>query len=403
MKHSKRCPKCNQFASDYHVCPMDDDWKTNPSAIGQTTWTENDDGAVLDIRTKRIMTLEDLLEAAKVDMTKWYVERTVINKWEVGAKNAEGEIVVEPLWQVKAWLKPITPLGDVSEIIQQQVEDMKKHSPPDHTEHVKGWETGIQRYMYEINISDLHFGMYAWGEEAGENYDLKISKKLFLRSIMELAHRSMLFPVERILLPIGNDLLHVDVPIGGKGGATTKGTPMDVDTRYKKMFREARIMIVEAIEYLKKIAPVNVLIVPGNHDSERIFCLGDSLEAWFHNDDRVHVLNDPTSRKYVWYGKTLIGYCHGNEEKVANLPQLMADEEATAWAGSVWREWHIGHVHAKRERVTEIGAVRIVTVPSIAPNDEWHTRKGYHHVRAAEGYMYGAEDGYVATFSTYAK
>jgi hypothetical protein len=169
------------------------------------------------------------------------------------------------------------------------------------------------------------------------------------------------------------------------------------------MFREARVMIVEAIEYLKTLAPIRVLVVPGNHDTERIFCLGDSLEAWYHNDDRVRVLNEATSRKYVHYGKTLIGYCHGNEEKVADLPQVMADEEPKAWAGSIWREWHIGHTHAKKEKVTEIGAVRIITVPSIAPNDAWHQRKGYHHIRAAEGYLYGAEDGYAGTASVYAK
>jgi transposase-like protein len=68
----------------------------------------------------RIKTLAQLLEAAQVDLSVWRVERHVINKWEVGAVNrdinlsytkgaATGHvrkkgIVVEPLWQVKAWL-----------------------------------------------------------------------------------------------------------------------------------------------------------------------------------------------------------------------------------------------------------------------------------------------------------
>lgn len=54
---------------------------------------------------KRIKTLKDLLAHCEVDLGVWEVERHVINKWEVGAKDADGEIVVEPLFQVKAWLR----------------------------------------------------------------------------------------------------------------------------------------------------------------------------------------------------------------------------------------------------------------------------------------------------------
>lgn len=78
--------------------------------------------------TRRILTLEDLLEAGKVDLSEWEVERYIVNKWEVGAKTAErhlewnggriatgfiddpGKLTIEPLIQVKAWLvrkKPI--------------------------------------------------------------------------------------------------------------------------------------------------------------------------------------------------------------------------------------------------------------------------------------------------------
>lgn len=400
--YARKCPRCNQFMAvgKAHNCPLDDD--TPPTTVSGIKWTENQDGAVLEVKAKRIKTLSDLLKAAKVDLAKWYVERHVINKWEVGAKNTDGEIEVEPLFQVKVWLKPLMPIADVSEIIKEQVDDMIRHSPEPKIIYGTPEVGRNKRYIHEINVSDLHFGMYAWREEAGSNYDLKIAKQLFMDSVMKLAQRAVVFPVERIVLPIGNDLLHVDYPIAGKGGTTAKGTPQDVDTRYKKMFREARIMLVEAIEFLKLIAPVYVVVVPGNHDKERIFCLGDSLEAWYHNDNRVDVDNEATSRKYVMWGHTLIGYTHGSEEKLSNLPQIMADEEKIAWGSSTWREWHIGHTHAKQEKLSEVGGVRIITVPSIAPNDEWHTRKGYHHVRAAESYLYEFDEGFAGSFSVYA-
>lgn len=66
------------------------------------------DGNTLEVTSKsnRIRTLEELLEVCDVDLDVWNVDRYVINKWEVGAKDDDGNIVVEPLFQVKAWLIP---------------------------------------------------------------------------------------------------------------------------------------------------------------------------------------------------------------------------------------------------------------------------------------------------------
>lgn len=399
FRYSGRCPDCGQFASKYHTCQ--DQTHSPDLAITASgdhfTFTEEPGGAVVEARTKRIKTLEQLLEMAEVDLGKWYVERQVINKWEVGAKNPEGVIVVEPLFQVKAWLKPVSPLGDISKVIADQIEDMKSFANGCNWEYEPPY--GDEDMMYEINVSDLHFGMYAWGEEAGVNYDMKVARELFLDSIHSLAGRVKGMPVRKIVLPLGNDLLHVDGMVEGKGGTTTRGTPQDVDTRYRKMFREARMMLVEAADFLATIAPVYSIIVPGNHDRERMFCLGDSLEAFFHNDPRIFVDNRPANRKFLEYGVNLIGYTHGSEEKPKELPQIMAAEAPEAWARTTLREWHLGHFHRLSEAVNEYSGVRVRVVPSIVPNDEWHTRKGYVHYRAAEAYLYDHKKGFVGLFS----
>ena len=45
------------------------------------------------------------LPVPQVDLAVWEVERFVVNTWESAAKNAEGEVVVTPVHQVKAWLR----------------------------------------------------------------------------------------------------------------------------------------------------------------------------------------------------------------------------------------------------------------------------------------------------------
>jgi hypothetical protein len=53
----------------------------------------------------RITSLKQLLEYCEVDLDVWEVERHVVNKWEVGAKDSHKNIKVHPLFQVKAWLR----------------------------------------------------------------------------------------------------------------------------------------------------------------------------------------------------------------------------------------------------------------------------------------------------------
>jgi hypothetical protein len=53
-----------------------------------------------------IHTLEDLLAYCKVDTAVWEVERFVVNKWEMGSKDAAAQPQVTPLYQVKAMMRP---------------------------------------------------------------------------------------------------------------------------------------------------------------------------------------------------------------------------------------------------------------------------------------------------------
>ncbi len=92
--------------------PRDDVYEGVPkSSNDKATLEENGNIAVAEPRSKRIKTLEDLLEECKVDLEVWAVDHWIANKWEVGAKNDANELIVEPLWQVKAWLVRKTPIA----------------------------------------------------------------------------------------------------------------------------------------------------------------------------------------------------------------------------------------------------------------------------------------------------
>lgn len=349
--------------------------------------------------SSRIRTLEQLLRAAKVDLDTWQVDRYVVNKWEVGAKHPKtGAVLVEPLFQVKAWLKR-RPAQDLELAVKALVAELRSQAPVYDFPAVP--RSMRDRLCYEISPVDFHLAKLAWAAETGEDYDTDIAERLFQRAMVELMARVHSEPVEKILLVVGNDWFHVD----GQHGTTTAGTEQDIDSRWQRAFIRSRRLLISTIEMFAARAPVEVLVVPGNHDYERTFYLGEVLDARFCSTSRVTVENSPRLRKYYRHGVNLLGFCHGNEERHGDLPLIMAREEPQHWAETVHHEWHIGHLHKKRETKYTAGdtfhGVGVRILPSLAGTDAWHFKKGYvKGLRAAEAYLWCADTGYVGHFSS---
>jgi len=362
-----------------------------PSTTGQLTVSSDADAMVLESpRSATIMTLDQLLTACEVDLSTWEVERYVVNKWDQKPD--------EPLFQVKAWLRPLKALVNLKVAVAQLLQDMQQHAPV--YAQLRYEKPALsERHMLEVCLMDLHSGMYAWGEETGADYDSDIACDLARRSVKALLAHAWTFSLERILLPLGNDLAHSDRTNQGAGGMTQKGTSVDVDGRRARLLRMIRMIAVESIDTLRMAAPVDVVMIQGNHDEETVMALGEIVSAWYRNDQSVTVDMSPKPRKYVRYGATLLGFTHGHKGKAQDLPLIMASETPADWAGTTWREWHLGHLHRKGEIVEEHAGVRVRTMPSLAALDAWSAGQGYNHKRAAEAYLWHHDTAYVGHFS----
>jgi hypothetical protein len=207
------------------------------------------------------------------------------------------------------------------------------------------------------------------------------------------------------LFVAGNDFLQVN----SQRGETFAGTRVDTDTRYAKIFRTARKMLCAGLDRLAEIAPIEVLVIPGNHDTESMFHLGEVLEAWYRLTDRVTIDNRPPKRKYKEFGKTLLGFTHGGRDgpKFQDLPLLMAQEMPEAWERTKGgnRIWRTGHIHKRKEARYTAGdtfnGVEVTICPSLCAADGWHSDHGWiNNQRASQAYLYEYEDGFRAMFST---
>lgn len=229
----------------------------------------------------------------------------------------------------------------------------------------------------EISLPDLHFGK-------GDIIELSEN---FVECVYELLNKAEKFGVERILLPIGNDGLNSE----GKRRTTTAGTPQEDTVDWQTSFRYYWATMAEMINLLAKQYPVDVLIISGNHDMERMFYIGDVLSAYFRNSTQVTVNNNGDYRKYFEYGVNMLMFTHGDKEKVNTLPLLMATEQPEMFARTKYREAHLGHFH--KEMLNEFCGIKTRFLPSICKTDDWHKMMGYTHQRAAQAYLWNKKLG----------
>ena len=356
--------------------------------------TESGDRSIGSLST-RIETLEELVDYCQIDLKKWIVERHIVNKWEVGAKHPKtGRITVEPLFQIKVWLKPVDP---VQRGFEDAVEGLCKRIADHAPKYPKTRKTKDSGNMLEISLYDVHVGKLGWGREVGEDYDLEISETRIASALAGLLDRSAHYKFDKIVLPVGQDYFHIN----SAEMTTERGTPQDVDGRFEKIFETGFNAMINAVDVLQKVAPVELLYVPGNHDRRTSWHLCGVLDAWYRNNNRVMVDKEPTKRKYRTWGPVLLGFTHGDKVKPDNLPGTMAVEVPQLWAETKHREWHTGHLHKRKGTVyTFADTLHTVTVrvlPSISGTDAWHYENGYiGNDKAAEAYVWSKDHGYIS-------
>jgi hypothetical protein len=350
-------------------------------------------------RGKRIKSVDDLVEACGIDLKKQIIERELINKWEVGTKNEDGEIVVEPLFQVKVWLKPRLDLIALELGREKILEDIRRVAPVYPPLPPMEISDG---YLFEPAIFDVHLGRHSWGKETGAgDWDMSIAQEVYNWAMDDLISSVQDYPIAKVLLPIGQDFFHVD----NAKGQTSAGTQVDHDGRWQKMFMAGYDSTRRAIDRLlqETQAPIQVVVISGNHDEELAFCLGALIEAWYSNTAEVEVDNSPLKRKYFQWGNNMICFTHGRFEKHDVLPMIMAGEAPEMWGSTLFREIHVGDLHYRKHTkytpFRDVGGVGLRILPSLAEPDAWHAERGYTtSLRSAEAYLWDMENGLAATF-----
>lgn len=272
----------------------------------------------------------------------------------------------------------------MQEAVKVLCEDIKPVKP------VRKPKRTNESLMSVYPVGDHHIGMYAWHEEAEEDYDTQEAERL-LNSAFNYLTESAPKSKTGLIILLG-DFLHYD----SYESVTPKHKHiLDADTRFPRIVRAAIRAVRYAIQKaLESHEDVRVIVVSGNHDPASMVFLREALTALYEKEKRVSVDRSPKMFHYFRFGKVLIGTHHGDRVKMDKLPLLMASDVPEDWGASIHRVVYTGHVH--HESVKDHNGCKVESVRILAPADAYAYGLGYRTPRDMRRIDFHEEYGEVA-------
>jgi len=291
---------------------------------------------------------EEIIRILKIDTNKWklssYWNKQHKDYWLVSAMVSqkqinENDLLTKTLETFKPSIQPITEihLNDKYERTSCAV----------------------------LSIQDLHFGKE-------DNFTITEDFKNAVRDLVMRAYAS--HRLEKIVYVVGGDLLNMD----NFDGKTTKGTPVDNESKAQDAYNQAFSALHWSIGFIKSFCEqLEVVYIPGNHDRLSSYHLAHALSKCFEQGD-IKFNVEYSERKVVVYGNNFFAFEHGDVTK-KNTALVYAVEFPEMWGSTTYRTCYTGHFHSKKvtEFVTdnEVHGFSIKHLPSLSRSDYWH----YHN------------------------
>ncbi len=401
------------------------DSPTPEGGITELTETTNEkqsklEGTISSKETDRVKVLDEFLELTKTDLTKWKVKEHKLKAWDVTMKNKFEKTNIGRTYTnyyIAVTLVPVTgEEWDVEEFkdFTELMMDKYAGKTPKYTYQKNTDKVGENLLMLTIN--DLHLGRFVWEEECGIGSSSEIAERNAINGVNELLENASYTNIDKILYYVGHDYFTIDSvrPFG----MTSNGTPQEVDMRWQQLFEFGEELQIQIIKYLSTIAPVEVQVIPGNHDLQTSFYLGRVLRAVFHNDENVTINAKAPVRKYFRFGECNLMGSHGKYEKPQDIHAIMMAEDKKNMGDTKYWYALFGHQHHYVEKTIKavekykgLGTVAnvnedykgltITYLPNLSHRDDYEVERAYvGTIRSAMAMIFNSVKGRTAIFQT---
>ena len=246
-------------------------------------------------------------------------------------------------------------------------------------------------------LTDFHLGMYAYGKETGDDWDIYTAFDEAVAGIQTMAVGS---PESEVgILNLQGEFMHWD---GLEAVTPTAGHVLDADTRFSKLIDFSLDVIMVSVDILlSKHKSVKVVICEGNHDIVSSMWLRKTIKKIYRDNPRIEV--DDTEVPYYahLHGKIMIAMHHGHKKKNTQLPSLFSSEPRfrKMWGDANYCYIHTGHYHHAEQDMAENGGAIVERHPTLAARDAYAARGGYVSWRSARAITYHAVHGEIMRVS----
>lgn len=279
------------------------------------------------------------------------------------------------------WHKFEKEKKDTQDMIKEALEEMKKEIKP--LKPIKKTSKKNKKELLNLYmLTDSHIGMLAWGEECGEDYDLKKAKELIVRSFEYLIDNS---PEAEVAVFCQNgDYAHYD--------SMDSVTPLnkhqlDADSRPQKMIRACIWIMRQVIELLaKKYKKVIVMANEGNHDPVGSAWMRELLSALYSGNKRIEVITHPRPYHAIEWGKNMLGFHHGHLAKKQRLADVFMTDYREMYGRTELLHIHTGHFHHRELKETNTYILEVHA--TLAAKDAYAARGGWRADRMMQVITY---------------
>jgi len=239
-------------------------------------------------------------------------------------------------------------------------------------------------------LADVHIGMLAWAAETREDWDSKIASDAVNVAASILTEKTP--PSKHCIIANLGDFFHFDTD----KGTTTKGTILDVDSRWSNVIQLGVETILRFVKFaLEKHETVKIINSIGNHDNQSALMLPFILKPYFMKEPRVTIDTAPRMHHYHIFGANLLGFHHGHRCSPQRLcgcvtrDQLLYPGVDTSKVEFI--HWLTAHVHHEAKEYD--GGILVESFRTLAAKDAFAAGQGYRAMRDVQAVTYDRQDG----------
>jgi len=220
-------------------------------------------------------------------------------------------------------------------------------------------------------MGDPHIGMFSWGKETGEDFDLNIAERSLREAMTYLVDKAPSSDTA-IILNLG-DFFHSD---NQRNQTEASGNALDVDGRWSKVLQVGITLMIDCVHLaLAKHKKVIVKNTIGNHDNHTSQVLSVCMMHAFSNNPRVEIAEPQKPFFFYQFGKCMIGSTHGHMVKPKKVHGIVTNYQPRMWGETEHRYFYFGHYH--HQEVMEENGLTIEIFNTLAAPDAWHFASGY--------------------------